>query len=75
MKSKKSASCGGFHPVSAPDYLPQTQLRQLQLARLKCIVKRAYENVSLHRQRMEEKGITPDDIQSLEDITNLHFSM
>ena len=75
MKSKKSASCGGFHPVSAPDYLPQTQLRQLQLARLKCIVKRAYENVSLHRQRMEEKGITPDDIQSLEDITKLHFTM
>ncbi|HOF41703.1 MAG TPA: phenylacetate--CoA ligase, partial [Candidatus Hydrogenedentes bacterium] len=75
MKHGKQTSGGGFNPVSAPDYLPLAQLRQLQLDRLKSIVKRAYDNVLFHRQRMEEKGVTPGDIQSLEDITRLHFTM
>ena len=75
MKHGKQTSGGGFNPVSAPDYLPLAQLRQLQLDRLKSIVKRAYDNVLFHRQRMEEKGVTPGDIQSLEDITRLHFAM
>ncbi|MFO7973876.1 MAG: phenylacetate--CoA ligase [Candidatus Hydrogenedentota bacterium] len=75
MKTEKHESGGGFHPVSAPDYLPEPQLRELQLARLKFIVKRAYEHVPLHRKRMDEKSVTPDDIKSLADITKLHFTM
>ena len=35
----------GFHPVSASDYLPAAQLRELQLRRLKHIVGRAYAHV------------------------------
>ena len=37
----KEQSCGrGFHPASACDYLPEAQLRSLQLTRLKAIVAR-----------------------------------
>ncbi|MEA3364278.1 MAG: AMP-binding protein, partial [Candidatus Hydrogenedentes bacterium] len=75
MKTEKHVAGGGFHPVSAPDYLPEPQLRELQLARLKLTVKRAYEHVPLHRQRMDEKGVTPDDIKSLDDIVKLHFTL
>jgi len=75
MKTEKYVCGGGFHPASAPDYLPERQLRELQLARLKFIVKRSYENVPFHRQRMEQKGVTPDDIKSIEDIAKLHFTM
>lgn len=75
MSTVKHASGEGFHPVSAPDYLPEPQLRELQLARLKAIVKRAYDYVPLHRQRMEEKGVTPNDIKSLDDVAMLHFTM
>ncbi|HOJ67187.1 MAG TPA: phenylacetate--CoA ligase [Candidatus Hydrogenedentes bacterium] len=64
-----------FHPVSAPDYLPLPQLRQLQLHRLKVVTRRAYENVELFRTRMRERGLTPDDIQTLEDIRKLPFTV
>jgi phenylacetate-CoA ligase len=64
-----------FQPVSAPDFLPEAQLRQLQLQRLKFIVQRAYDNVTLFRQRMDERGLKPAVIEKLEDITQLPFTV
>jgi phenylacetate-CoA ligase len=65
---------GAFHPASAPDYLPLRQLRELQLHRLRFIVRRAHDHVPLFRQRLEEKGLRPDDIRSLEDAAVLPFT-
>lgn len=65
----------GFHPVSAPDYLPATQLRELQLRRLKAIVSRAYENVPLFQERMKDRGLTPACIESLADLGRLPFTI
>ncbi|MBK1651133.1 phenylacetate--CoA ligase [Halorhodospira halochloris] len=64
-----------FNVASAPDYLPLPQLRALQLDRLRAIVKRTYERVSLFRQRCDERGIKPDDIRQLEDIRHLPFTV
>ena len=66
---------GQFHPVSAPDYLPKAQLQEVQLQRLKSVVKRAYENVLLFRQRLDERNLKPEDIQSLKDIQRLPFTI
>ena len=66
---------GDFCTVSIPDYLPASQLRQLQLQRLKAVVARAYENVALYRKRMDEKGVKPADIRHLEDIARLPFTV
>ena len=63
-----------FHPVSAPDFLPLPQLRALQLQRLQAIVQRAYDHVALFRQRMDERGLEPRAVQTLEDITKLPFA-
>ncbi|HVN81600.1 MAG TPA: phenylacetate--CoA ligase [Terriglobia bacterium] len=63
-----------FHPASAADYLPIPQLRELQLHRLKATVRRAYDHVSLFRERLDERGISPDEIESLRDIVNLPFN-
>lgn len=68
------AGCA-FHPVSAPDYLPVTQLRQLQLHRLQAIVQRAYDHVALFRQRMDERGLTPAAVETLDDIALLPFTV
>ncbi len=65
---------GQFHPASAPDYLPFAQLRQIQLQRLQAVVRRAYDHVELFRIRMIERGLVPDDIQSLDDIACLPFT-
>jgi len=64
----------GFHPASAPDFIPLQHLRNLQFRRLKAIVQRAYEKVPLYRARMQSKGLTPDDIRSLDDIVHLPFT-
>lgn len=47
---------------------------ELQLKRLQDVVKRAYENVPYYRQRLDEAGLTPEDIQSLKDIEKLPFT-
>ncbi len=65
---------GGFHPASAPDYLPLPQLRDLQLRRLQQVVRRAYENVELYRMRMDDLGVRPAEVQVLDDIRRLPFT-
>ncbi len=65
---------GGFHPASAPDYLPRKQLAELQLKRLRSIIGRAYARVAFFRHRMEVRGLTPDSITGLEDLGKLPFT-
>ena len=69
-----SNSNGHFHPVSAPDFLPLPQLRSLQLQRLRSTVQRAYDHVSVFRQRMAERDLGPQDIKNLEDLAKLPFT-
>ena len=66
---------GGFHPISAPDYLPREQLARIQLQRLQSVVSRAFERVPLTRSRMDERGLTPASIASLADIARLPFTV
>jgi phenylacetate-CoA ligase len=66
---------GGFHPASAPDFLPVAQLRAVQLQRLQATVKRAYDHVALFRSRMEERKLRPESIRALEDVALLPFTV
>ncbi len=61
--------------ISAMDFLPQAQLRALQRDRLQTIVRHTFDNVQLFRERMLERGLTPDAISSLEDIQRLPFTV
>ena len=58
-------------PVSAPDFMPQEQLRELQLHRLKSLVKYTYDRVELFRNRCVERGVRPEHIKNLEDMAIL----
>jgi phenylacetate-CoA ligase len=66
---------GGFHPASAPDFLPEPALREMQLRRLRAVVGRAFDKVELFRTRMQERDLTPASIQSLDDIGRLPFTV
>jgi len=44
------------------------KLEELQLERLRNIVKAAYENTTYWREVMDSNGFTPDDIRSLKDL-------
>lgn len=53
--------------------MPQDQLRALQSERLVKQVRHVYDNVPYYRQKMEAKGVTPDDIKGIEDLHKLPF--
>ena len=50
-------------------------MNALQLERLRRTVKRVYQNVQPSREKMQEAGITPEDIRSLDDLKRLPFTM
>ena len=54
--------------------MPREALRKHQDEKLVWQVKRMYERVPVFRKRMEEKGLTPDDIHGVEDLHKLPFS-
>jgi len=54
--------------------MPREELVKLQGERLKWQVKRMYENVELFRNRMDEKGLKPEDVKGVEDLKKLPFS-
>ena len=53
--------------------MPLEQLRTLQLEKLKHQVLHMWNHVACYRAKMEAAGVTPDDIQTLEDISRLPF--
>jgi phenylacetate-CoA ligase len=75
VKSQWNDAPGGFHPASAPDFLPRAQLQTLQLGRLRATVARAYDKVALFRQRMDARNLRPADIKALPDIAKLPFTV
>ena len=54
--------------------MPREELKKLQSERLCWQVKRMYENVELFRNRMDEMGLKPEDIKSVDDLYKLPFS-
>jgi phenylacetate-CoA ligase len=50
------------------------QLRTLQLERLQWSVRHAYDHVPHYRHSLDEAGVHPDDISSLEDLQRLPFT-
>jgi phenylacetate-CoA ligase len=55
-------------PIEAAD---RSEIQQLQTERLRETVRNAYENVPFYREKMEEMGVDPDDIESVDDVTKL----
>ena len=53
--------------------MPLEQLRAMQNEKLLRQVRHVWDNVPYYRRKMEEKGVTPDDIQSIDDLYKLPF--
>lgn len=49
------------------------EILKLQNERLAKQVKHVYDNVSYYRKKMDESGVKPEDIQSVEDLRKLPF--
>ena len=56
-----------------PAFKTQEELAAIQLAGLQWTVRHAFEGSPFYRQRLTEAGVTPDQIQSLDDLKRLPF--
>ena len=54
--------------------MTREELEQLQLERLQATLNRVYKNVTCYRNKFNELGIVPEDIQSLADFAKLPFT-
>ena len=50
------------------------EMRSLQSQRLCSMVKRVYEHVPFYKKSMDECGVSPDDIKSVDDLEKLPFT-
>ena len=53
--------------------MPYEQLRELQNERFMKQLRHVWDNVPYYRQKMEEKGVSIDDIHSVDDLHKLPF--
>ena len=53
--------------------MSREDMKKLQSERLVAAVKRVYENISFYKNKMDEAGVTPDDIKSVDDLHKLPF--
>lgn len=54
--------------------MPRKQLEELQLTRLKWVVKYCYDNVPFYHKRLEEAGVTDDKIKCLSDVQYIPYT-
>ena len=55
--------------------MPEAQIRAFQLEKLQETVAWVYEKVPFYRTKFEEAGLGPKDIQSLDDLSRLPFTL
>ncbi len=53
--------------------MPYEELRELQNEKLLKQVRHVWDNVPYYRAKMEAKGVTPEDIRSIDDLHKLPF--
>lgn len=58
----------------AGEMMPREERRALQLGRMRRLVDRLYRSSPFYRQALQEKGIKPEDLRSLEDVQHLPFT-
>jgi len=54
--------------------MSREEMRRVQSERLINMVKRVYHNVPFYREKMQQKGIEPGDIKSVDDLNKLPFT-
>ena len=50
------------------------KLREIQSERLKTMIENCYSNVPFYKEKLDEAGIKPEDIKSIDDIVKLPFT-
>lgn len=51
-----------------------SELREIQTKKLRAIIAHAYNNVWFYHKKLDEAGVKPDDIKTIEDLTKIPLS-
>lgn len=70
----RTAAAAEPDTLDLAERLTLDELRALQLERLQASVRHAYEHVPVYRQKLDEAGVHPDDIRSLDDLRRIPFT-
>ncbi len=54
--------------------MDREELKRVQSERLAAAIDRVYHNVPFYRKKMQEKGLLPGDIKTIDDLKNLPFT-
>lgn len=60
--------------LDAEERMGRDEIAALQLARLQQAVRHAYANVPLYTRKLDEAGVRPEDIRTLDDVQLLPFT-
>jgi len=58
----------------AVEKMKLSDLKKLQLKRLRATLRRVYENSPFYKRRFREAGVTPDDLKTLDDLRKFPFT-
>jgi phenylacetate-CoA ligase len=61
--------------LEAIETASRDEIAALQLARLRTTLQRAYDNVPHYRKAFDAKGVHPDDLKSLADLSKFPFTV
>ncbi|MGI9285055.1 MAG: phenylacetate--CoA ligase PaaK [Pseudomonadales bacterium] len=64
-----------FEPLHSIETASQDELQALQLERMKQSLQRAYDKVPFYQKSFDEKGVHPDDLKELSDLTKFPFTV
>jgi phenylacetate-CoA ligase len=62
-----------FQPES--ETMDRSALEELQLERLRTVLSRVYANVGLYRRKFDEAGFRPEQLESLDDLRRVPFTV
>lgn len=54
--------------------MPRKELEEYQVKMMRSVAKYVYENNEFYRRKFKEKGVKPEDIKTIEDISKLPFT-
>ncbi len=60
-----------YEELKQSQWLTPDKVKELQELKLRRLIEHSYRHVAFYRERMDATGITPDDIQTLDDLSKL----
>lgn len=60
-----------FFALRRTQYLSVEDMKKLQLRKLRRLIRHTYIQVPYYREKLQEAGITPEDIRSLDDLSKI----